>query len=252
MNNPLWQDMEIAIETMRAEKLDEVRIMDCSMFHSKRRQCLNNMQERAMMMDSSLQDVLFDGINRTDDICSHNPGFNELEIIRAGTATGVASRILIVHGTLLGHVGGARHLVCTCGPCAVNFNSSPSLMKMETKVSPRSIHFASESEAEADAKDKIGETMQADSPVVSPRSVASPLQEGEASLERNQDLSKKENSATTLVLQGTESYTSVPVAGIDPQESLATDSGATHQFSSKRNSSYWGKAQDSVYKRSER
>lgn len=38
-----------------------------------------------MMMDACLQDVLFDGINRTDDICAKNPGFDELEIIRTGT-----------------------------------------------------------------------------------------------------------------------------------------------------------------------
>lgn len=37
------------------------------------------------MMDACLQDVLFDGINLTDDICANNPGYDELEIIRTGT-----------------------------------------------------------------------------------------------------------------------------------------------------------------------
>jgi hypothetical protein len=80
--------MEAAIETIRTEKLAQVVRMDCSMFHTKRRQCLNNMQERAMMTDSCLQDALFAGINKTDDICANNPGFHELEIIRTGTMTG--------------------------------------------------------------------------------------------------------------------------------------------------------------------
>lgn len=74
--------MEESIETMRTRKLGQVVRMDCSIFHTKRRQCLNNMQERAMMMDSSMHDVLFNGINRTDDICANNPGFEELEEIR--------------------------------------------------------------------------------------------------------------------------------------------------------------------------
>jgi hypothetical protein len=81
------QNLETAIETMRAEKLGQVVHMDCSMFHTKRRECMNKMTERAMMVDECLQDVLFDGINRTDDILANNPGYDELEILRAGTAT---------------------------------------------------------------------------------------------------------------------------------------------------------------------
>jgi hypothetical protein len=84
------QGMEAAIEIMRTEKLAQVVRMDCSAFHIRRRQCMNNMQERAMMMDSCLQDVLFAGINKTDDICTHNPGFAELEMIHTGTARGAS------------------------------------------------------------------------------------------------------------------------------------------------------------------
>jgi hypothetical protein len=73
------QNMEATIETMRAEKLAQVVRMDCSTLYTRRRQCLQNMQERAMMADSCLQDTLFAGINKTDDICAKNPGCEELE-----------------------------------------------------------------------------------------------------------------------------------------------------------------------------
>lgn len=62
------QAMGKAIEAIRADRLAKVQIMDSQKFHSLRRTCLGNMIERAMMLDASVQDVVIDGINRTEDI----------------------------------------------------------------------------------------------------------------------------------------------------------------------------------------
>lgn len=62
------QAMDENIEAIRADRLMQVQIMDGLKFHTLRRKCLDNMTERAMMLDSALQDVVIDGINRTEDI----------------------------------------------------------------------------------------------------------------------------------------------------------------------------------------
>lgn len=60
--------MDETIESIRADRLARVQIMDGQKFHTLRRSCLDNMTERALMLDAALQDVVIDGINRTEDI----------------------------------------------------------------------------------------------------------------------------------------------------------------------------------------
>eukprot|EP00892_Ulva_mutabilis_P003499 jgi/Ulvmu1/1520/UM011_0250.1 len=82
-NDPLvlkhTQAMDATIEAIRADRLAQVQIMDSQKFHTLRRNCLDNMTERALLLDAALQDVVIDGINRTEDIVIHNPGYDDLE-----------------------------------------------------------------------------------------------------------------------------------------------------------------------------
>jgi hypothetical protein len=71
--------MDAMIETFRAEKLAEVRYLDRQTFHETRKRCLHNMTNRAFMLDNSLQDVVLESINQTEEIVSRNPGFQALE-----------------------------------------------------------------------------------------------------------------------------------------------------------------------------
>lgn len=62
------QAMDETIEAIRADRLAQVQMMDGQKFHSLRRSCLDKMTELAMMLDATLQDLVIDGINRTEDI----------------------------------------------------------------------------------------------------------------------------------------------------------------------------------------
>lgn len=62
------QAMDETIAAIRANRLAQVQRMDGQKFHSLRRHCLDNMTEVAMMLDAALQDLVIDGINRTEDI----------------------------------------------------------------------------------------------------------------------------------------------------------------------------------------